>query len=46
MGKKKLGYNWRARSQNAGTVDFSQAKLLEGKLEGALKHQNGFEVTF
>ena len=33
MGKNKKGFNWRARSQIAGSVDLSQAKLLEGKLE-------------
>ena len=48
MGKGKKGFNWRARSQIAGSVDLSQAKLLEGKLE---KNDNqksgaggGFEV--
>ena len=48
MGKSKKGFNWRARSQIAGSVDLSQAKLLEGKLE---KNDNqksgsggGFEV--
>ena len=33
MGKSKKGFNWRARSQMAGSVDLSQARLLEGKLE-------------
>ena len=33
MGKSKKGFNWRARSQIAGSVDLSQAKLLEGKIE-------------
>ena len=49
MGKTKRGFNWRARSQISGSVDLSQAKLLEGKLEqnDALKSGpgGGFQVS-
>ena len=41
MGKKKQGFNWKARSQTPGSVDYSEAKLLENKLECSLKQHNG-----
>ena len=41
MGKSKKGFNWRARSQIAGSVDLSQAKLLEGKLEKNVDQKAG-----
>ena len=49
MGKNKKGFNWRARSQISGSVDYGQAALLEGKLENndqkKTKTGGGFEVS-
>ena len=48
MVKSKKGFNWKARSQISGSVDLSQAKLLEDKLENNGKQKSrtggGFEV--
>ena len=48
MGKNKKGFNWKARSQLSGSVDYGQAALLEGKLENndqkKTKTGGGFEV--
>ena len=50
MGKNKKGFNWRARSQISGSVDYGQAALLEGKLENndqkKTKTGGGFEVSY
>ena len=48
MVKSKKGFNWKARSQISGSVDLSQAKLLEDKLEKNEQQKSrtggGFEV--
>ena len=52
MGKNKKGFNWKARSQLPGSVDLSQARVLEGKVldKGDSRSKaggyGGYEVGF